>query len=177
MTSSVIAQRYAQALFNETTTISSVTNDVDLLIQTLSNSPELERFLKSPVIPRHKKSAILQSLFAEHVHVVTLRFLQMLVQRGREPLLSTILNRFLVLTDESQGIIPVHARVYSELSEDEQARLQSVLSTQLNRTVRLQVTEDLALMGGIVLEIGDTVYDGSVQHQLSLLQGHLHAQA
>ncbi len=177
MTSSVVAQRYAQALYNETATISSATDDVNLLIQTLSNSPELERCLKSPVIPRHKKSAILQTLFAEHVHAVTLRFLQMLVQRGREPLLSAILDRFLVLSDESQGITPVHARVYSELSEDEQARLQSVLSTRLNRTVRLQVTEDPALMGGIVLEIGDTVYDGSVQHQLSLLQGRLHVQA
>ena len=177
MTSSVVAQRYAQALFNETTTVSSVTDDVALLIQTLSNSSELERCLKSPVIPRHKKSAILQTLFAEYVHAVTLRFLQMLVQRGRGPLLSAILDRFLVLSDESQGITPVHARVYSELSEDEQARLQSVLSTRLNRTVRLQVTEDPALMGGIVLEIGDTVYDGSVQHQLSLLQGRLHVQA
>ncbi len=177
MTSSMVAQRYAQALYYETVTISSVTDDVNLLIQTLSNSPELERCLKSPVIPRQKKSAILQTLLAEHVHAVTLRFLQMLVQRGREPLLSIILDRFLFLADESQGITPVHARVYSELSQDEQARLQSVLSTRLNRTVRLQVTEDPALMGGIVLEIGDTVYDGSVQHQLSLLQGHLHVQA
>ena len=173
----MVSRRYAQALYNETETVSSVTDDVHLLIQTLSDSPELERCLKSPVISREKKSAILQALFTEYVHAVTMRFLQMLVQRGREPLLRAILDRFLILSDESQGITPVHARVYSALSQDEQDRLQNVLSVRLNRTVRLQVTEDPTLMGGIVLKIGDTVYDGSVRHQLLLLQGHLRVRA
>ncbi len=177
MISSAVAQRYAQALYTETTTIASVTGDVNLLIETLDNSPELEQCIKSPVVPRHKKSAVLQTLFAEHLHAVTLRFLQMLVERGRESLLRMILDRFLALADESQGIIPVQARVYSELSPDEQARLQNVLSTHLNRTVRLHVTKDPALIGGIVLKIGDTVYDGSVQHQLTLLHARLHVQA
>lgn len=177
MTSSIVAQRYAQALYNEAATHSRVADDVSLLIETLNGSVELVQCLKSPVIPLHKKSVILEALFAERIHAATLRFLQMLVQRGRESLLRIILDQFLILTDEAAGITPVSARVYSNLSRSEKTRLQDVLSTRLNRTVRLEVTEDPSLMGGIVLKIGDTVYDGSVQHQLSLLQARLQGQA
>ncbi|MCY4158627.1 MAG: ATP synthase F1 subunit delta, partial [Bacteroidetes bacterium] len=123
------------------------------------------------------KSAVLESLFAEHIHSITLQFLQMLVQRERESFLGSILARFLVLSDEAQGITSVRVLVHSELSMNGQMRLQNALSTRLNRNVRLEVIVDPGLMGGIVLKIGDTVYDGSVRHQLSLLQARLHAQA
>ncbi len=177
MTSSVVAQRYAQALYDEAEGTPSVAADVKLLSDTLDGFAELDRCLKSPVVPRRKKSAVLQGLFAGRVQELTLHFLVMLVERGREALLRTIVARFLALTDKAQGTIEVHVRVYSELSESEQDRLQSMLGNRLDKTVRLDVATDPALMGGIVLEIGDTVYDGSVRHQLSLLRSRLHAQS
>ncbi len=173
----MVAQRYAQALYDEAANTASVTADMELIRETLAGSLELQQLLKSPVIPRRKKSAILQTLFKERVHAVSLRFLEMLVQRGRESLLNDILARFQVLSDEAQGIMLVHARVHSELSQEEKNRLQNVLSARLKRTVRLEVNEEPTLMGGIVIEIGDTIFDGSVRHQLSLLQDCLQQQA
>ena len=173
----MVVQRYAQALFKEASEASSVTDDVNLIRSTLGGSPELERLLESPVVPRQKKNAILQSLFGERVQVVTLRFLQILVERGRESLLGAVLERFLVLSNEARGIIAVQARVTSELLKDEKDRLQEVLSTSLGLKVQLETTVDSTLMGGIILKIGDTVYDGSVRHQLSLLQTRLRMQA
>lgn len=173
MTSPVIFRRYAQALFDEATNTTSVMNDVVLLQKTLNSSPELEHCLKSPVVPRQKKIAILQTLFAEQIQAVTLRFLQMLITRGRESLLHEIIHCFLTLTDETRGIARVYARVYSEMSGEGRKRLQNVLSSRLKRSVKLTVSVDTTLMGGIVLVIGDTVYDGSVRHQLSLLKARL----
>ena len=177
MISSVVAQRYAQALYDEAEGMPSVAVDVRLLSDTLDSSAELDQCLKSPVVPRRKKSAILQGLFAGRVQELTLRFVLMLVERGRESLLRTIAARFLALTDKAQGAIEVRVRAYSALSEREQEHLRGVLGKSLNKTVRLDVVADPALMGGIVLEIGDTVYDGSVRHQLSLLRSRLHAQS
>jgi len=177
MTSLMVAQRYAQALYQEAVQTASIIDDVTLIQETLLCSAELEQVLKSPVIPRQKKSAVLQSLFAKHVQSKTMQFLQMLVQRGRESLLAPILTRFLSLSDEAQGITTVQARVHSQLSSDEEMRLQNVLGSRLGCSVRLDVSVDPALMGGIVLKIGDMVYDGSVRHQLSLLQDRLHIQA
>lgn len=176
MISSVVAQRYAQALFDEARQTIPIVDDVDLLHQTLQDAPDLVRCLKSPVITRQKKTAVLQTLFAERVQSATLRFLEVLVQRGRESLLDIILERFKVLTDEANGIIPVHARIQSELSAKEKTRLENALSTSLERTVRLEVTTDPDLIGGIMLKIGDTVYDGSVRHQLWRLRTRLHTQ-
>ncbi len=173
----MVAQRYAQALYDEAADTSSVTGDMELIRETLDNSVELQQLVRSPIIQRRKKSAILHTLFGERVHAASLRFLEMLVQRGRESLLPDILGRFQVLSAEAQGITNVHARVYSELSSKEKTRLQEVLSDQFKRTVRLEITEEPALMGGIVLEIGDMIFDGSVRHQLSLLQDRLQQQA
>ena len=176
MTSAVV-QRYAQALFEEITQFPSAFADADLIRSVLCDSPELERLLKSPVVARQKKSEILQSLFGEHIDSRTLRFLQILVERGRESLLGAILDQFQILSDEAQGITLVQVRVPSELDEDEQARLRGVLSQKFGRKIRLETIVDAKLMGGIVLKIGDTIYDGSVRHQLSLLRDRLQMQA
>ncbi|MCY4001939.1 MAG: ATP synthase F1 subunit delta [Bacteroidetes bacterium] len=176
MTSLLVVRRYADALYQESTSIASVVDDVQLIQQTLNASQDLKNLLKSPVVSRHQKSVILQRLFQEHVHLVTLRFLQLLIQRGREHLLSEILVCFQNCLDQSLGITTVHAYVYAQLSDGEIERLRSVLTSQLEGRVRLLVTTDPSLMGGIILKIGDMVYDGSVRHQLSLLHDRLRMQ-
>ena len=100
--------------------------------------------------------------------------MQLLIGRERETLLPAILQRFIDLSDEAAGIINVHARVATELSDDNRAKLNKTLESKLGQTVRLTVTQDPRLMGGIILRIGDTVYDGSVQYQLSLLRERMH---
>jgi len=173
MASSMVIQRYAQALFQESVASTSILNDVKLIQSTIDSSKDLERLLKSPVVSRHKKSVILESLFKENVDVTTLRFIQMLVQRGRESLLTEILTSFQDLSDEDQGVVSVKARVLSKLSDDELRRIENVLSDKLKCRIRLHAIIDSSLMGGIILEIGDRVYDGSVRHQLSLLKSRL----
>lgn len=169
----MVIQHYAQALFEESLTSTVILNDVQLIQRTIDESDDLSRLLESPVVPQHKKSAILERLFSKHIDTPTLRFLQLLIQRGRESLLTDILVCFQGLSDQAEGIVSVHARVHSKLSKDELIRLETVLSDKLKCRIRLQATVDASLMGGIILEIGDMVYDGSVRHQLSLLQSRL----
>ena len=70
----------------------------------------------------------------------------------------------------------MHARVQFELSDDEARRTQRVLEKMLGTKVRLSVTEDASLIGGIVLRVGDVVYDGSVTHQLAQLRRQINRQ-
>ena len=176
MTSLMVVRRYAEALYQESKTTASVVDDVQLIQETVNSSQDLKNLLKSPIVSRNRKSVILQRLFREHVHEVTLRFLQLLILRGREHLLSEILVSFQNRLDRSLGVETVHAYVHSQLSENEFDRLQSVLTSKLGGRVRLLVTIDPSLMGGMILKIRDMVYDGSVRHQLSLLHDRLRMQ-
>jgi len=176
MTSLMVVRRYADALYQESITTASLVDDVRLIQETLNSFRDFKNLLKSPVVSRSHKSVILQRLFHEHVHEITLRFLQLLIHRGRENLLSEILVSFQNCLDNALGVTKVHAYVHSQLSENEFLRLQSVLTEKLEGSVRLLVTTDSSLMGGIILKIGDMVYDGSIRHQLSLLHDRLRMQ-
>ena len=130
--------------------------------------------MDSPVIPREQKASVMMHLFAPRVHPLTMKFLQLLIEREREDLLSAILERFRALRDQALGIINVRAQAATPLGQEAQTQLMSTLEQRLDRSVRLSVTQDANLIGGIILRIGDTVYDGSVRHQLSVLRKRMH---
>ena len=175
MITSAVVRRYAQALHDEAGNAPPVKADVTLLQRVLSEADDLARTIASPVVPRAKKRAVLEQLFGERVHLITLRFLVMLTDRGREMLLPAILEQFAVLEDRAAGIVQTHVRSAAPLDSAERTRLAAAIEKVLGCKVRLSAQTDGALLGGIVIRIGDTVYDGSVRHQLSLLRAKLHA--
>ncbi len=173
MTSPAVTQRYAQALLEEAMREHQLHADVALIANTLTGSRELLLLLKSPVVSRTKKSIVLEKLFGQHIHSLTMRFVQLLINRGREALLPAIVQRFSALSDESAGRTKVEAQVASQLSKNTEASLTNALEEKLHRSVQLSVSENPDLLGGIMLRIGDTVYDGTVLHQLSLLRSRM----
>jgi F-type H+-transporting ATPase subunit delta len=177
MSQSTVARRYATALYEEADrlgAVEAVDDDVTLLRESLSENRELSRFFESPVIPNDKKEAVIQSLLEDRVADLTLNFLRLLVQKDREMIVPSILDRYRELRDEQRGIIDVHVRVAKPLSGDDRSSLADTLEEKTGRTVRLHVDEDPELIGGIVLRIGDRVFDGSVRNKLSTLRERMH---
>jgi F-type H+-transporting ATPase subunit delta len=172
MSQRTVARRYANALYQEadrSDAVDTVDDDVDLLRDSLSENRELSRFFESPVIPNDKKESIIESLLSDRVGALTLNFLRLLVRKDRETMTATILDEYRELRDEQRGIVDVHARVAQALSEDDEASLKETLEEKTGNTVRLHVSEDPDLIGGIVIRIGDHVFDGSVRNKLSNL--------
>ena len=174
MTSSAVVQRYAQALYQEAADARQVQDDVALMINALEGSRELRLCMASPVVPRTQKSSVIERLFGPRVHPLTHKFLQLLVSREREDLLPLILKQVQALSDQSKGIINVQAQVAELLDAPARTQLARALEDRLGQSVRLAVTQDESLIGGIILRIGDTVYDGSVRYQLSALRKRMH---
>ena len=174
MSEQVIVRRYAEVLYDEAE--ATVHEDMEFIRETLHGSRDLRLCLASPIVSKEKKAAVLEAVLADHVHDATQRFAQLLMQRKREALLLPIAHAYLGIRDERLGITNVHARVQFELSEDEARRAERVLEKLLGTRVRLSVTEDASLIGGIVLRVGDVVYDGSVTHQLAQLRRQINRQ-
>ncbi len=176
MSDTIVARRYAQALYEqarETRQVEQIDADVELIRQALADSRELVRLFESPVIPREKKQAVVDQLFGPRVQPLTLRFLTLLIEKEREGLFPAIVRAYRRLRDEQQGIVEARARVAHPLTEDEEKKLREALEALTGRRIRLQTEQDPSLLGGVVIRVGDTVYDGSVRHQLSTLREKL----
>jgi len=130
----------------------------------------LIRFFESPVISREKKAAIVKTLFAERLQPIMLHFLLLLVEKRREYIFPLIVTAYQSLRDEHMGVSEAHIRSAKTMSEAEQKNVTTALEALTGRRIRLQVEVVPDLIGGIVIRVGDTVYDGSVVQQLRSLR-------
>ena len=171
-----IARRYAQAL-NEQADLKGVTDQVDVDIQMihdgLSESRELARFFASPIISREKKADVVRALFSEKVDGVTLRFLELLVEKRRESVFPQMVTAYQELRDQQRGVKGVIARTAHSLSGSDLEKLTAALEQMTGNRIRLETKIDESIIGGIVIRVGDTVYDASVTNQLATLRERL----
>ena len=175
-----VARRYAQALAEEARSaglLDTVDGDVDAIAETLDGSRELRGALASPVVPRAKKESILAALFGESVSALTMDFLRLLLDKGREASISDVVEGFRALRDEERGVVTADVRSAKPLSPDETDRLKTALEASSGQTVRMKLSVDPDLIGGLVVRLGDTVYDRSVRHQLAELKEQMVASA
>lgn len=169
----IVARRYARALYEEAERQSKtdvVDKDVEFIRASLSGSRELSGFFESPVISREKKESIVRTLFGGQISALTIRFLTLLIEKQRESILSDVLAAYQEMRDEHLDVVEARVRVAEEMGESEQKNLSGALAQMTGKKIRLKVVQDKDLIGGVVIRIGDTVYDGSVQHQLERLR-------
>jgi F-type H+-transporting ATPase subunit delta len=176
MSQSTVARRYANALYEEADdsgVLEDVDDDVLMLRESLESNGELSRFFKSPVISKEKKEAVIQSLLDDRVDELLVRFLRLLVHKDRETMTKEVLDAYQSLRDEQRGIINAHVTVAHPISEEDRDALTETLEEQTGKSVRLHLQEDPELVGGVVIRIGDHVFDGSVRNKLSNLHDRL----
>jgi F-type H+-transporting ATPase subunit delta len=171
-----VARRYAQALYEEalqTGAVDAVDADVALVGETLSGSRDLALMLASPVVARPRKAAVLAALFEDRLSALSLRFLHLLVDKAREQLIPAVVDAYRALRDERLGVVEATVRSARPLPAPDADRLRATLEARVGATVRLRFEVDPALIGGLVVQLGDVVYDRSVHHQLQTLRDTL----
>ncbi|MEM1055075.1 MAG: ATP synthase F1 subunit delta [Bacteroidota bacterium] len=175
-----VARRYALALYEEAQsqgTVETVDADIETMHSALEGSRELAAVFASPVVSRPKKEAILGRLFEGKISNLTMRFVGMMVSKQREELLPETVRTYAALRDERLGIIEASVRTAKPLSSAEADKLRASLEARSGKTVRMKMTVDPSLIGGLVVRLGDVVYDRSVSHQLKTLRANLQERA
>lgn len=180
MSEITIARRYAQALNEQAAqsgVLEQVDADIELIRASLADSRELRAFFDSPIISREKKADVVKALFGERIQTVTMNFMALLVEKRREGVFPAVVSSYRELRDDQLGTTAVSVRTAYELSDEDQAALVQELKTLTGKQVRLETKVDASIMGGIVIRIGDTVYDGSITNQLATLRERLQSGA
>ena len=176
MSDIIVARRYAQALYaqaEEAGVVEQVDADVEAIRQSLEDSRDLVLFFQSPAIARAKKTSVIEALFGDRVQPTTMQFLKLLVDKKREDIFPSIVDAYRALRDQQQNITEATVRTAQPLGSAEERQLREALEAMTGSRIRLQVRHDDSLMGGLLIRIGDTVYDGSVRHQLETLREQL----
>lgn len=176
MSQRTVTRRYATALYEEAReagVLEAVDDNVLQLRRSLESNRELSRFFESPVIPQEKKDTIVRQLLEDRMEDLTVRFLRLLVRKDRESLTEAILDQYQSLRDEQRGIVDARVTVAHPLTEEGREALVETLEEKTGKKIRLHLDEDRDLVGGIVIRIGDRVFDGSVRSQLHALRDRL----
>jgi len=173
---STAARRYARALHEQARandTVSAIDDDMDALHETLEASSELVRFFQSPIISQERKGRVVTALFSEQMNPLTLNLLHLLVKKKREELVHEVAQAYRAIRDAEEGRVEANAQVAHALEDAGRDQLTAALEGLLGKSVRLTVTQNPDLIGGVVVRVGDTVYDRSVRRQLNALRGRL----
>ena len=168
-----VSLRYASSLLDsaiEKKNLDSVSNDMELVLNTLEGKNQLNLMLKSPVIKPQVKFSLLKEVFANKIINDSLKFLQFVIDKKREELLVNIAKRFLELKDEYLGILNVEITTAYEFTVDQQEQVKKNLESNLNKIIKLKYIINKELIGGFIARVADTMYDASIKHQLEILR-------
>ncbi len=175
-----IAQRYARALVDvavQQGKAADVQRELGDFAALLAGSADLRNFLANPAVGRDKKQAVIAKLAARMSVSKTVRnFLMVLVDNRRTALLPQIQEAYAAQLNARLGIAQAEVTSARELTAEEKGKLGAALSKMTGKRVEAQYRQDAGLIGGAVVRIGSTVYNGSVRDQLTRLRARLAAE-
>ena len=177
MSLQTIARRYASALAdvaldrNEEDRVQLEINSWGDLIE---NNSQLSEVFANPTIPYDQKRKVLEELITRsRIGDTSASFLRVLLRNQRLAQLKYIAERFGQVLDDRHGIVGANVTTARPIPEDVKTALRDALSAKTGRNVRLSFTTDESIIGGVVTQIGSTIFDGSVQGHLDRLGSEL----
>ena len=172
-----VAKVYAKALIgaaeNAGQTDKLVAELNSLVQDVLDKHPEFEQILSSKFVGHEEKSGMLERVFGQQASELLLSFLKVLSKRGRLDCLRAVRWQVKHLHDALRGRAEVSVRSASALDDKMIEELTHSLRQLLGKEPRLKLETDPQLLGGLVVRVGDTVYDGSVATQFKQLRDRL----
>ena len=172
------APRYATALADvvvqENLEIGQVQQQLDDFAASLSGSRELREVLFNPALAVKKRVAILDAVNRRIGAGPKIRnFLALLIEHGRLVALDEILAQYRLEMDRRLGVSEAEVTTARRLEDAERAEMERRVAALAGTTVRATYREDSSLIGGAIVRIGSTVYDGSIKGRLERLKDRL----
>ena len=173
---SVAANRYARALIDVLYPDKAEAGSQQLqqFLALLTDQSEARRFLQNPTTVGERRKRLLKEISnALSMDRRVANFVGILVDRERLPILEEIIEAYQKFLDERVGI--VRARVISAQTLDlgQQKDLTARLEKATGKQIRMEVAVDPGLIGGMIAQVGSTIYDGSVRQQLQAFKDRL----
>jgi F-type H+-transporting ATPase subunit delta len=177
---SATAQRYAAALADvalERKSADVVKRDFSAFVEMFFASTELRNALESPAVNDLAKTSVVEKIAAKTgMNDAARNFVLTIVENRRTHLLREIEKAFDTELNARMGIAEAEVTSARELGGPERAKLTQALEKRTGKKIEARFVEDKSLLGGAVVRVGSTIYDGSVREQLNRLREQLEAE-
>lgn len=170
------ASRYAKALLDLAVELNQQKNvyaDAQDVLKTIEDSRELRVFLMSPVVKYRQKQVVLTEIFGKSVCQLTMHFILLITQQGREAALEQIFESYITQYKASKNILDATIKVSTQVSDADLAGIKAKLEAKLGKTIDLKTTVDSSLIGGYVIEMDNYRLDASIAGDLNKLKREL----
>ena len=143
----------------------------------VAGSAELRNSLASPAVPREAKHGVIEKIAARlGAGKIVRNFLFVIVDHQRIPMLPEIIATFEEVIRQRQGIAEAEISTAIELSAAQKKRFAQTLEKLTGKKIQAKYSLEPALLGGAIVRVGDTVYDGSVRNSLNEMRARLTAE-
>lgn len=150
-----------------------VEKDLDLVCDTLTENEKFKKILLHPSITRDDKKDLINKVFGDNVSGLMRNFLTLLVDRRKVEVLELIPMVYKDAIDEKKGILRARVETVLPLPDEQLELLKGQLAKITGKTVEANVFLNPGILGGIVVEIGNNLIDGSVANRLKNLKNNL----
>ncbi len=169
-----LAGRYAKSLIDlaqEQGKLETVLGDIQAF-KAANENRDMYMMLKSPIINPTKKRSIIQAIFGESFDEMTMAFTNIVLTKGREQYLPEICEEFINQYRGIKNIISATVVSATPLKEETLEKIKDKIRSEMAQgsTVEIETRIDASLLGGFVIEIGDSLYDASVATRLNKLR-------
>jgi F-type H+-transporting ATPase subunit delta len=170
MSSGSVAKRYAKAFFEvaaEKGQLDTIEKELQAIQQVMVDNPVFLQLLHHPQIDKKVKKKEINTIFKGQISDITLDFVSLLIDGDRGDVLPSVTTHFVELANLERGIADALVTSVKPLTEAEKESIGAKFSEVVNKKIRIQNVVDPSIIGGIIVKIGDRLYDGSVIGKLN----------
>jgi F-type H+-transporting ATPase subunit O len=170
---------YASALFltaAKANMLDKVASEINTVVEASKKSQMFSQFIKDSSVPKETRVKAITEIFAEAgFSDVTKNFLAVLADNGRLKYIERVAERFSDLTMAHKGEVKVVVRTVLPIPEKEEKELKETLQDILgkNKTILVEQKIDYSIMGGLVIEFGQKVFDMSIKTRAKQMENFL----
>jgi F-type H+-transporting ATPase subunit delta len=165
-----LGEVYARALLQlgqKSGRLEQFLEELDAVVDSLQQLPKFQAALESPRISFADKEKLLEKAYRNKVGREFLNFLKVVARKRRFDCLAAVRTSAHQLHDELSGRVRALITTADPIDTAALKKIEDKLSAALSKKIQMATAIDPKMIGGMVIRIGDTVYDGSVVSQLN----------
>jgi len=171
-----LANTYAQALLDnapDNDRAEEIADELDEIVQLLDDIKGFDALLTRAMLTRTQRDELVERVFAGRVSELAEAFVTILGRRNRLEVIRPAAMKFRQLLNIRKGLLEVHATTSAPLDEHRHAEIASMISEQLGSEIILIAHVDPDMLGGVVVRVGDRVFNASLATSIDKLSNRL----
>jgi F-type H+-transporting ATPase subunit delta len=168
---STYARAFADVVFDQRIEAGKALTEVQAIAQLVAASKPLREVWEAPAIPAEQKRGLLDAIVArDSISRPVRNFIAVVIDHRRIKFLQPIVQQLERELNQRMGFTEAQIISARELSETERRSLETQVEKLTSRKVRARYAQDRSLLGGAVVRVGSTIYDGSVRGRLDKIR-------